>query len=126
LLRANGYALFSIALRSVLEGIKKDHLGSLGFVTIFAPPDFMLLGPNPSTLLHRVVRLHILPYRFHYEELASLPIRTLLKTLVPDELLEIDGVLDVFKILDLVEKPCAITFGDPSSRYSHITIFISL
>ncbi|QCD84990.1 hypothetical protein DEO72_LG2g5348 [Vigna unguiculata] len=92
LLRAKGYASFSVALRSVLEGIKKDHSGSLGFATIFAPPDFMLLGPNP--LLHRAVRLHILPQRFRYEELASLPVRTLLKTLVPDELLEIDGVLD--------------------------------
>ncbi|XP_047167405.1 fasciclin-like arabinogalactan protein 21 isoform X2 [Vigna umbellata] len=40
------------------------------------------------------VRLHILPERFRYEELASLPVRTLLKTLVPDELLEIDGILD--------------------------------
>ncbi|XP_047167404.1 fasciclin-like arabinogalactan protein 21 isoform X1 [Vigna umbellata] len=94
LLRAKGYASFSVALRSVLEGIKKDHSGSLGFATIFAPPDFMLIGSNPSTLLHRAVRLHILPERFRYEELASLPVRTLLKTLVPDELLEIDGILD--------------------------------
>lgn len=94
MLRAKGYASFSVALRSVLEEIKKDHSGSLGFATIFAPPDFMLIGPNPSTLLHRAVRLHILPERFRYEELASLPVRTLLKTLVPDELLEIDGILD--------------------------------
>jgi len=111
-------------LRSSFHYVKKDHSSSLGFATIFAPPDFMLLGPNPSTLLHKAVRLHILPQRFRYKELASLPIRTLLKTFVPDELLEIDEVLDIFKILDLVEKPCTITFGDP--RYSHITIFISL
>ncbi|ESW31993.1 hypothetical protein PHAVU_002G284500 [Phaseolus vulgaris] len=103
LLRLKGYASFSVALHSVLEGTKKDYRGSLGFATIFAPPDFMLLGPNPSTLLDRAVRLHILPQRLRYEELTSLPVRTLLKTLVPDELLEIDGVLDL--------APCMLVNG---------------
>lgn len=103
LLRLKGYASFSVALRSVLEGIKKDYSGSLDFATIFAPPDFMLLGSNPSTLLDRAVRLHILPRRLRYEELTSLPVRTLLKTLVPDELLEIDGVLDL--------APCMLVNG---------------
>jgi len=94
LLRAKGHTSFSVALHSVLERIKKDYSGGLGFATIFAPPDFMKPGSNPSTLLDRAVRLHILPQRFRYEELTSLPVRTLLKTLLPNELLEIDGVLD--------------------------------
>ncbi|XP_061362305.1 fasciclin-like arabinogalactan protein 21 [Gastrolobium bilobum] len=91
-LSSKGYASFSIALHSVLDGIQKDSVG-LGSATIFAPPDLTLLG-YPSTFLHRAVRLHILPQRFNYTELTSLPVRTLLKTLVPDDDLEIDGVLD--------------------------------
>jgi len=92
LLSSKGYAPFSIALHSVLDGIQKDS-GSLGSVTIFAPPDFSLLG-YPSRFLDRAVRLHILPRRFTYEELSSLPVRTLLKTLMPDDDLEIDEILD--------------------------------
>ncbi|XP_004487355.1 fasciclin-like arabinogalactan protein 21 [Cicer arietinum] len=92
LLSSKGYASFSIALHSVLESIQKD---STNFVsaTIFAPPDMNLLG-YPSTLLDKTVRFHILPQRFTYGELNSLPVRTLLKTLMPDYHLEIDGVLD--------------------------------
>ncbi|KAG4961051.1 hypothetical protein AAZX31_13G286700 [Glycine max] len=93
LLRAKGYASFSIALHSVLDGIKRDFSGSLGYVTIFAPRDLTLLG-YPLTILDRAVRLHILPQRFVYKEISSLPVRSLLKTLMPDEHLEIDGVLD--------------------------------
>ncbi|TKY48791.1 Fasciclin arabinogalactan protein 21 [Spatholobus suberectus] len=93
LLGAKGYASFSIALHSVLDGIKKDS-GSSCSVTIFAPPDSTLLG-RPSSFLDRAVRLHILPQRFSYKELTSLPVRTLLKTLASDDdHLEIDGVLD--------------------------------
>ena len=91
LLGSKGYASFSIALHSVLDGIQKDSV-SLGSATIFAPPDMALLG-YPSTLLDRAVRLHILPKRFTYGELTSMPVRTLLKTLMPDDDLEIDGVL---------------------------------
>ncbi|KAJ1376294.1 FAS1 domain superfamily [Sesbania bispinosa] len=92
LLGSKGYASFSIALHSVLDAIQKDSV-SLSSATIFAPPDLKLLG-SPSTLLDRAVRLHILPQRFTNKELSSLPVRTLLKTLVTDEQLEIDGVLD--------------------------------
>ncbi|KAJ1394455.1 FAS1 domain [Sesbania bispinosa] len=92
MLGSKGYASFSIALHSVLDGIQKDSV-SLSSATIFAPPDLKLLG-SPSTLLDRAVRLHILPQRFTNKELSFLPVRTLLKTLVPDEQLEIDGVLD--------------------------------
>nr|KYP44309.1 Fasciclin-like arabinogalactan protein 21 [Cajanus cajan] len=91
-LSAKGYASFSLALHSVLDGIKKEYKG-LGSVTVFAPPDLALLG-YPSSFLDRAVRLHILPRRFSYQELTSMPVRTLLKTLVPDDSLEVDGVLD--------------------------------
>lgn len=95
LLGSKGYASFSIALHTVLDGILKDYVG-LGSVTIFAPLDFTILG-YPSTLLHRAVRFHILPRRFTYTELTSLPVRTLLKTLMHDEHLEIDGVLNFLR-----------------------------
>ncbi|KAL2331788.1 hypothetical protein Fmac_019369 [Flemingia macrophylla] len=91
-LSANGYASFSVALHSVLDGIKKEWEG-LSSVTVFSPPDLTLLG-YPSKFLDRAVRLHILPRRFSYKELTSLPVRTLLKTLVPYDNLEVDGVLD--------------------------------
>ncbi|XP_027343342.1 fasciclin-like arabinogalactan protein 21 [Abrus precatorius] len=91
LLGSRGYASFSIALHSVLDGVRK-YTGSLDSATIFAPPDLTLLR-YPSTVLDRTVRIHILPQRFTYKELTSLPIRTLLNTLVSEENLEIDGVL---------------------------------
>jgi len=94
LLGSKGYSSFSTALNSVLEGILKDSSSfGYGSATIFAPPDVNLLH-YPSTLLDRAVRIHILPQRFTYQELSSLPVRTLLKTLMPDDHLEIDGVLD--------------------------------
>ncbi|MED6204999.1 hypothetical protein PIB30_013995 [Stylosanthes scabra] len=91
LLGSKGYSSFSIALHSVLEGISKDSVG-LKYATIFAPPDMALLG-YPSALLDRAVRLHILPNRLTYQELSLLPVRSLLRTLMPDDMLEIDGVL---------------------------------
>ncbi|CAL5200484.1 unnamed protein product [Lathyrus oleraceus] len=92
-LGSKGYSSFSIALHSVLEAILKESV-SYGFasVTIFAPPDVNLLS-YPSALLHRAVKIHILPQRLTYKELSLFPVRTLLKTLMPDDHLEIDGVL---------------------------------
>ncbi|GAU17050.1 hypothetical protein TSUD_105490 [Trifolium subterraneum] len=92
LLSSKGYSSFSIALHSVLEGIQQDSM-SFTSVTIFAPPDVNLLN-YPSSVLDRVVRFHILSQRFTYRELSSFPVRTLLKTLVPNDELEIDGVLE--------------------------------
>ncbi|OIW09225.1 hypothetical protein TanjilG_11363 [Lupinus angustifolius] len=92
MLSSKGYTSFSIALHYVLDSIKEDWV-SLNSATIFAPPDFDLMS-YPSTLLDKTVRIHILPQRFSYKELISLPVRTLLKTLMPDNNLEIDGVLD--------------------------------
>ncbi|XP_028761611.1 fasciclin-like arabinogalactan protein 21 [Neltuma alba] len=97
LLSSNGYASFSIGLHSVLERIRTDST-SFESVTILAPPDLALLG-SPSSLLDRAVRLHILPQRLTYRELASLPTRTLVKTLISDEYLEIEGVPDFISML---------------------------
>ncbi|CAK8536526.1 unnamed protein product [Lathyrus sativus] len=92
-LGSKGYSSFSIALHSVLEGLLKESV-NFGFasVTIFAPPDVNLLS-YPSALLYRAVKIHILPQKLTYKELSLFPVRTLLKTLMPDDHLEIDGVL---------------------------------
>ncbi|XP_045802881.1 fasciclin-like arabinogalactan protein 21 [Trifolium pratense] len=92
LLSSKGYSSFSIALHSVIEGIQKDSM-SFSSATIFAPPDVNLLN-YPSSVLDRFVRFHILPQKLTYRELSSFPVRTLLKTLVLNDDLEIDGVLE--------------------------------
>ncbi|KAJ7981359.1 fasciclin-like arabinogalactan protein 21 [Quillaja saponaria] len=89
LLSSNGFVSFAIGLHSVLDGILRDQTG-LDSVTILAPPNLAILS-SPLPLLDRTVRIHILPQRFTYKELSSLPTRTLLKTLVDDEYLEITG-----------------------------------
>ncbi|KAK7261032.1 hypothetical protein RIF29_27335 [Crotalaria pallida] len=93
ILSSKGYASFSIALHSVLDGLKKDWV-SLNSSTIFAPPELALVAYPSTLLLDRAVRIHILPQRYGYKELAALPVRTLLNTLMPDDDLEIDVVLD--------------------------------
>ncbi|KAF8370237.1 hypothetical protein HHK36_002047 [Tetracentron sinense] len=89
LLSSNGFISFSIGLHSVLDGILQDN-ADLSSVTIFAPPDFAYVA-SPSPLLERIVRFHILPERFTYIELASLPEKASLRTLVPYQDLEITG-----------------------------------
>ncbi|CAI8592693.1 unnamed protein product [Vicia faba] len=98
-LGSKGYSSFSIALHSVLEGLLIESL-SFGFasVTIFAPPDVNLLS-YPSALLYRAVKIHILPQRLTYKELCHFPVRTLLKTMMPDDHLEIDGVLGFMNVV---------------------------
>ncbi|XP_054816717.1 fasciclin-like arabinogalactan protein 21 [Prosopis cineraria] len=96
-LSSNGYASFSIGLHSVLDRILTDSM-SYDSVTILAPPDLPLIG-CPSFLLDRAVRVHVLPQRFTYKELTSLPARTSLKTLMSDEYLEIEGVPEFMSML---------------------------
>ncbi|XP_071905869.1 fasciclin-like arabinogalactan protein 21 [Coffea arabica] len=86
-LSANGFVQFSIGLQSVLDGIVEDY-ADLNSVTIFAPPYFTFIA-MPAPLLGRVVRLHVLPQRFTYRELALLPDKSPLKTLLSDENLEV-------------------------------------
>ncbi|XP_059664576.1 fasciclin-like arabinogalactan protein 21 [Cornus florida] len=97
LLSSKGLVSFSIGLNSVLDGILRDypHLNS---VTIFAPMDLVFVS-SPSPLLDRIVRFHILPKRFTYIELASLPEKTSLRTLIPDKGLEITGCVNFTKVL---------------------------
>lgn len=89
LLSANGFVSFAIGLHSVLDGILEDHM-NLNSTTIFAPLEFSFVT-SPSPLLDRIVRFHILPQRFTFKELASLPEKTLLRTLVTHQDLEITG-----------------------------------
>ncbi|KAL5573191.1 hypothetical protein UlMin_022788 [Ulmus minor] len=93
LLSSNGFVPFAIGLNSVLEGILEDYRG-LNSVTIFVPPSFTPLT-SPSPLLKRTVRFHILSQRYTYKELASLPAGTLLRTLVPDQHVEVAGAATI-------------------------------
>ncbi|KAK0588423.1 hypothetical protein LWI29_000745 [Acer saccharum] len=85
LLCANGFVSFAINLHSVLDGII-EHNTSLNSTTIFAHPDFTF------------VRFHILPQRLTYKELAFLPDKTMLRTLVADQDLEINGGVNNYTI----------------------------
>ncbi|OIT07261.1 PREDICTED: fasciclin-like arabinogalactan protein 21 [Nicotiana attenuata] len=101
LLSSKGYVSFAIELHSVLDGVFQDS-ANLSSVTIFAPPNLGFLS-SPSPLLERIVRLHIMPQRYTYMELAFLPDNSSLKTLAPglnvtisksnfSRILTIDGV----------------------------------
>ncbi|KAF5726426.1 putative FASCICLIN-like arabinogalactan protein 21 precursor [Tripterygium wilfordii] len=90
LLSSNGFVSFAIGLNSVLDEILQDHR-DLKAVTIFTPPDFAFVAASPSPLLHKIVRFHIVPKKLTFMDLASLPEKTLLRTMVPDQDLEITG-----------------------------------
>lgn len=88
-LSANGFVSYAIGLQSVLEGILQDFEG-LRSITVFAPPNLASVA-SPSPVLNRAVRLHIVPQMVTYRSLASLPVKTSLKTLVSGEDLEVVG-----------------------------------
>ncbi|KAF3660633.1 putative histone-lysine N-methyltransferase ATXR3-like [Capsicum annuum] len=81
LLSSNGFVSFAIELHSVLDGVIQDS-ANLSSVTIFAPPNLGFLS-SPSPLLERTVRLHIMPKRYTFMELAFLPDVSSLETLAP-------------------------------------------
>ncbi|WCJ37668.1 Fasciclin-like arabinogalactan protein 21 [Euphorbia peplus] len=87
LLSSNGFVSFAIGLNSVLPGIVQDH-SNLTSVTIFGPPELGFVASS-SPMLEKIVRLHILSRRYTYTELARLPDRTLVNTLLPDQKLEV-------------------------------------
>ncbi|KAL6330126.1 hypothetical protein AAG906_040046 [Vitis piasezkii] len=89
MLSSNGFVSFAVGLHTVLGGVAQDFT-SLSSVTIFAPPD-LALSASPSPLLDRIVRFHILPRRLSYIELASLPQKAKIGTLLPDRDLEVTG-----------------------------------
>ncbi|KAG5545471.1 hypothetical protein RHGRI_017834 [Rhododendron griersonianum] len=78
---SNGFVSFAIRLRSVLDGILVDY-PDLNTVTIFAPLDFLFVTPS-WPLLDRMVRFHMVPQRLTFVELAPLPEKSILSTLVP-------------------------------------------
>ncbi|KAJ4977140.1 hypothetical protein NE237_002246 [Protea cynaroides] len=82
-LGVNGFVSFAIGLQSVLDGIVKEY-GDLNSVTIFAPPELIYVA-SPLPLLERIVKFHISPQLFTYRELASLPEKASLMTLVPGQ-----------------------------------------
>lgn len=87
LLSSSGFVSFAIGLNAVLDGILQDY-ENLGSVTIFAPPNSGFIS-SPSPFLDRIVRVHILPQRFTYMELAATE-NSSLSTLVPGSDLKID------------------------------------
>ncbi|OAY35182.1 hypothetical protein MANES_12G078600v8 [Manihot esculenta] len=95
LLSSNGFVSFAIGLNSVLDGILEDYR-VLNAVTIFAPPELACVA-SPSPMLDKIVRLHILPQRITYSQLAFLPDKTMLRTLLPNQEVEITGDLNVTK-----------------------------
>ncbi|ONI18568.1 hypothetical protein PRUPE_3G223600 [Prunus persica] len=95
LLNSNGFVSFAIGLHSVLDGILGDHKG-LKSVTIFVPPS-LELEAYPTPLLEKIVRFHVLPQKFTNRELESLAPRTLLRTLLHGQPLEVTGAVDFMK-----------------------------
>lgn len=87
LLSSHGFVSFAIGLHSVIDGILEEGR-DLSSATIFVPPDFSFVASS-SPLLDRVVRFHILPQRLNYVELADMPDKALLESLVSDRKLEI-------------------------------------
>ncbi|KAL2474663.1 Fasciclin-like arabinogalactan protein 21 [Abeliophyllum distichum] len=87
LLSSNGFVSFAIGLHSVLNGILQDY-ADLSSVTIFAPPNSGFIS-SPWPMLYKIVRSHILPNRFTYLDLTSLPKNNSLRNLVPGEHLQI-------------------------------------
>lgn len=89
MLSSNGFVSFAVGLHTVLGGAVQDFT-NLSSVTIFAPTD-LALAASPSPLLDRIVRFHTLPQRLSYMELASLPPKAKIGTLLPDHDLQVDG-----------------------------------
>ncbi|XP_061944563.1 fasciclin-like arabinogalactan protein 21 [Populus nigra] len=87
LLSSHRIVLFAIGLKSVINRILADHK-SLSSVTIFAPSEFEFVASS-SPILEKIVRFHVLPLRVTYIELAALPHKQSLMTLLPCEDLEI-------------------------------------
>ncbi|KAK1396225.1 hypothetical protein POM88_006088 [Heracleum sosnowskyi] len=87
LLRSKGYASFAMGLNSVIEGIIQDFK-DLDSATILAPPDLPFLA-SASPLLQRIVKFHMLPRRFSFTELTSLPEMASLRTLLDHKDLQI-------------------------------------
>ncbi|XVE49798.1 hypothetical protein DITRI_Ditri01bG0110700 [Diplodiscus trichospermus] len=98
LLSSKGYISFAIGLNFVLDGILEEQR-RFSSVTVFAPPEFSFVA-SPLALLDKIVRFHILPRKFTYTELASLPANVSLRTLVPHHDLEMSwGVNMTHKLI---------------------------
>ncbi|KAF6154195.1 hypothetical protein GIB67_016447 [Kingdonia uniflora] len=108
LLSSSGFVPFAVGLRSVLDGIGHNSTG-LSAVTIFAPPVFDYVS-SPLPILERIVKFHILSERFTYKNLAALPKKALLRTLVTDSDLEITMGINGGEILSI--KGVEITAPD--------------
>ncbi|XP_043689778.1 fasciclin-like arabinogalactan protein 21 [Telopea speciosissima] len=97
-LGSNGFVSFAIGLRSVLDVIRQEY-GGLSSVTLFAPPELIDVA-SPLPMLERIVKFHISTQLFTYRELASLPEKASLMTLVPGQDHKItNGVVDFRGIL---------------------------
>ncbi|KAK9084962.1 hypothetical protein Sjap_025373 [Stephania japonica] len=88
-LNTTGFVGFASGLGWVLDGIVKET-ENLSSVTVLAPRDMGFEvdsgdgGLRSSALFGRVVRLHVLPERWSYADLAAMPKRASLRTLVGD------------------------------------------
>ncbi|KAL8153108.1 hypothetical protein V2J09_010868 [Rumex salicifolius] len=96
-LSSHDFVSFAMGLNFVLEGIIREY-SDLNSGTIFAPKELGLVD-SPDSLLRQLVRYHIVPERYEFADLASLPEKTRLKTLVSGKDLEITAAFNATQTL---------------------------
>jgi len=99
LLSSKGFISFAIGLNSVLHGILEDY-PNLGPLTVFVPPEFEFVSSS-GPFLDRVVRYHIVGRRYFYSELASLPEKAQMMTLLREEALEVTSSVNGSHVLGI-------------------------
>nr|TKS16507.1 hypothetical protein D5086_0000023340 [Populus alba] len=115
LLSSHRIVLFAIGLNSVINRILADHK-SLSSVTIFAPSEFEFVASS-SPMLEKIVKFHMLPLRVTYIELAALPHKQRLMTLLPCEDLEIINGANVIQGLSINRVEIAASSYQGSSWF---------
>ncbi|KAI3714114.1 hypothetical protein L1987_72704 [Smallanthus sonchifolius] len=90
-LTSSGFTPFAFWLYNVLDGIIKDHL-NLHTMTIFAPPVIEIMEMGPS-VVHQLLRYHIVPKKYSFKHLASMPEGASIMTLCPGKEIQITGTV---------------------------------
>lgn len=98
-LSLKGFVSFAIALNSVLHGILEDY-PNLGPITLFVPLEFEFVSSS-DPFLDQVVRYHLVGRRYSYSELASLPEKAEMMTLLREEALEITSNVNGSHVLGI-------------------------
>ncbi|KAI3714117.1 hypothetical protein L1987_72707 [Smallanthus sonchifolius] len=75
----------------VLDGIIKDH-PKLHTMTIFAPHVIEIMEMGPS-VVHQLLRYHIVPKKHSFKHLASMPEGASIMTLCPGKVIQTTGTV---------------------------------